>query len=94
MRKKGHKRINPDKKLYDKYFLINYKKEMKSSPSTGDNSDYVRAMVNEQSRLFESPDNSDEDWGDWNGHWETENIACSYCTHTETNFQALKEHRT
>lgn len=25
MRKKGHKRINPDNKLYDKFFLINYK---------------------------------------------------------------------
>lgn len=92
MRKKGHKRINPDNKLYDKYFLINYKKEMKSSGACSDNSKYVRAMVNEQSRTFDSPDNSDEDWGDWDGNWETENIACLYCTHTETNFQTLKQH--
>jgi len=27
MRKKGHKRINPDLKFYDKFFLINYKTE-------------------------------------------------------------------
>lgn len=25
MRKKGHKRINPDNKIYDKFFLVNYK---------------------------------------------------------------------
>lgn len=36
MRKKGHKRINPDNKAYDKYFLINYK-TFKSSKSSKTN---------------------------------------------------------
>lgn len=31
MRKKGHKRINPDNKSYDRFFLINYKNEKQSS---------------------------------------------------------------
>lgn len=31
MRKKGHKRINPDNKNYDKFFLVNYKNEKQSS---------------------------------------------------------------
>uniref|UniRef100_A0A336MJW3 CSON001678 protein n=1 Tax=Culicoides sonorensis TaxID=179676 RepID=A0A336MJW3_CULSO len=30
MRKKGHKRINPDNKFYDKFFLINYKGKSQS----------------------------------------------------------------
>lgn len=31
MRKKGHKRINPDNKNYDKFFLINYRNEKQNS---------------------------------------------------------------
>lgn len=31
MRKKGHKRINPDNKKYDRFFLINYRNENQSS---------------------------------------------------------------
>lgn len=31
MRKKGHKRINPDNKFYDRFFLVNYRNEKQSS---------------------------------------------------------------
>lgn len=33
MRKKGHKRINPDNKNYDKFFLINYRNEKQNNSS-------------------------------------------------------------
>lgn len=35
MRKKGHKRINPDNKSYDKFFLINYRNEKQNDDGGG-----------------------------------------------------------
>lgn len=92
MRKKGHKRINPDNKNYDKYYLINYKRELKNEPSTGGgrHTEYVRAMVSEQSRVFQTPDDSDCDWSDWEG--ANEPIACLFCAHSELRFASLKLH--
>lgn len=100
MRKKGHKRINPDNKAYDKYFLCNYKNELRSGTGAGkakQHQEYLQSMVGKEaekaggkSTVFETPDGSDTDWSDWEG--ETENISCLYCMHTETNFVFLKKH--
>lgn len=93
MRKKGHKRINPDNKEYDKYYLINYKRELKNGikeSSAGRHNAYVQAMVSEQSRVFQTPDNSDSDWSDWEG--DNEPISCLFCSHTELKFALLKAH--
>lgn len=93
MRKKGHKRINPDNKNYDKYYLINYKRELKcgtSEPSSGRHNEYVQSLVSEQSRVFQTPDDSDSDWSDWEG--DNEPISCLFCTHTELKFALLKLH--
>lgn len=97
MRKKGHKRINPDNRAYDKYFLCNYKNEMKSGTGAGkakQHQEYLQAMAGKvgpsKSTVFETPDGSDTDWSDWEG--ETENISCLYCKHTEISFVSLKKH--
>lgn len=90
MRKKGHKRINPDKKSYDKYFLINYK-DFKPNSSSSSNSnrgrDCVQAMVN-STTLFES-DDSEPEW-DWDG--EKPQITCLFCSSVWPEFNFVNNH--
>lgn len=94
MRKKGHKRINPDNKAFDKYYLINYKRELKNGlaePASSRHNACVQAMVAaEQSRVFQTPNDSDSDWSDWEGDHEP--ISCLFCAHTELKFALLKAH--
>ncbi|XP_053659144.1 zinc finger protein 277 [Anopheles marshallii] len=83
MRKKGHKRINPDNHYYDRFFLVNYR--LKQKP------EYVPiAKRKEESRVFASDSDSDSDWSDWNGEEQT--TTCLFCTHTETCIDRLKQH--
>lgn len=94
MRKKGHKRINPKNDSFDKYYLINYKKELKNNAradkSVGRSKDQVQALVTEHSRVFQTSDDTDSDWSDWEG--DPEPISCLYCTKTELKFSVLKTH--
>lgn len=95
MRKKGHKRINPENKAYDKYFLINYKLD-KWEPKTQERKFYnprhnqPHQRRTPQTSVFNSDDNS-SDWSDWDGEKETE-IICLFCAHSETGFEELKDH--
>uniref|UniRef100_A0AAG5DM27 C2H2-type domain-containing protein n=1 Tax=Anopheles atroparvus TaxID=41427 RepID=A0AAG5DM27_ANOAO len=83
MRKKGHKRINPDNHYYDRFFLVNYR--LKQKP------EYVPiAQRKEESRVFNSDDDSDSDWSDWNGEEQT--TTCLFCTHSEAKIDKLKQH--
>uniref|UniRef100_A0A182WQN0 C2H2-type domain-containing protein n=1 Tax=Anopheles minimus TaxID=112268 RepID=A0A182WQN0_9DIPT len=83
MRKKGHKRINPDNHYYDRFFLVNYR--LKQKP------EYVPiAKRKEESRVFASDSDSDSDWSDWNG--EEQQTTCLFCTHPETSIDRLKQH--
>uniref|UniRef100_A0A182QRJ3 C2H2-type domain-containing protein n=1 Tax=Anopheles farauti TaxID=69004 RepID=A0A182QRJ3_9DIPT len=83
MRKKGHKRINPDNRCYDRFFLVNYR--LKQKP------EYVPiAKRKEESRVFASDTDSNSDWSDWNGEEQT--TTCLFCAHTETNIVTLKQH--
>uniref|UniRef100_A0A182MCI5 C2H2-type domain-containing protein n=1 Tax=Anopheles culicifacies TaxID=139723 RepID=A0A182MCI5_9DIPT len=83
MRKKGHKRINPDNHFYDRFFLVNYR--LKQKP------EYVPiAQRKEESRVFASDSDSDSDWSDWNGEEQT--TTCLFCTHAETSIDRLKQH--
>lgn len=94
MRKKGHKRINPKNETFDKYYLINYKKELKEEgardKTTGGSKDQVQALVAEHSRVFQTADGTDSDWSDWEG--DPESISCLFCAHTELKFGLLKTH--
>ncbi|XP_058118653.1 zinc finger protein 277 [Anopheles ziemanni] len=83
MRKKGHKRINPDNHYYDRFFLVNYR--LKQKP------EYVPiAKRKEESSVFNSDEDSDSDWSDWNGEEQT--TTCLFCTHSEANIDKLKQH--
>lgn len=91
MRKKGHKRINPENKIYDKFFLVNYKcfKTGKQSNKQKLNEKKAKRPKSPPSHVFQT-DDSDSDWSDWEG--EKEPIICLFCSKTETDLNIIKEH--
>lgn len=93
MRKKGHKRINPENKNYDIYFIINYKNEFKGRTSKAaaksKASDLVRAAIIQSSNLFQS-ESSDSDWSDWDG--EKPLAKCLFCSRDSSDFKEFNDH--
>ncbi|KAJ6647420.1 Zinc finger protein [Pseudolycoriella hygida] len=93
MRKKGHKRINPANRFYDKFFLANYKNEMEK-PGTGAHTakQSVEQMMNsvQISSTAAGQSNSDSDWSDWEG--EKQNLNCLFCSINDTDFDIIKNH--
>ncbi|CAB3234309.1 unnamed protein product [Arctia plantaginis] len=90
MRKKGHKRINPENKEYDKYFLVNYigDKQTKQNYKPQRKYNNVKKSVE-----FDNDSNADSDpeWSEW-----TEEhgplITCLLCDHTETEYDKILAH--
>ncbi|XP_033152314.1 zinc finger protein 277 [Drosophila mauritiana] len=108
MRKKGHKRINPNRREYDKYFLINYnrvptdptprkqhhQKRRREMASVSTVADPETGSV-DFDKHFARPDSDgehDSDWSDWAANGEPSSIKCLYCHHLGDSFTALKEH--
>lgn len=87
MRKKFHKRINPDNKAYDKFFLINY------------NLDKVRYSLaappskasSEEPACFNNEEQEDDHWSDWGDEDEAEMI-CLFCPRREKKSDNMKIH--
>ncbi|KAH8384756.1 hypothetical protein KR093_007520 [Drosophila rubida] len=102
MRKKGHKRINPNRREYDKFFLVNYNratspnshrkhpKPRQKHKSIGE--DNVSVDFDKHFARQDSDGEHDSDWSDWAGDGEHISIKCLYCAQEETQFGALKEH--
>lgn len=89
MRKKGHKRINPDNKEYDKYFLVNYIGD-KSKPKHS--KPYVNNNRNQnQDQDHDSNADSDPDWSEWTEE-NGPQITCLICDHTDTEYENLLDH--
>lgn len=90
MRKKGHKRINPENKEYDKFFLVNYvgdKQQNKQHYRLNKNHNVKKTLE------FENDSNvdSDPEWSDWteeNGPL----ITCLLCEHTEKEYDKTLDH--
>lgn len=105
MRKKAHKRINPNNKSYDKYFLENYKfpdpvihhKKSQQKPKKRDqerprsSSQQETDSVDFEQRFAHHSEDSDSDWSDWNGDG-VQPINCLYCSHQSADFQRFKQH--
>ncbi|KAH8405137.1 hypothetical protein KR222_004573 [Zaprionus bogoriensis] len=105
MRKKGHKRINPNRREYDRFFLVNYNRatppptqrkqqqqqqHRKKRKSQGEDSASV-----DFDRHFARQDSEgehDSDWSDWAADGEPHAIKCLYCAQEESQFPALKLH--
>ncbi|GBP55657.1 Zinc finger protein 277 [Eumeta japonica] len=97
MRKKGHKRINPDNKVYDKFFLVNYlgEKQYKNYKKNSENvkkKSYTQESRVENSRSgYDSNVDSDPDWSEWtedNGPM----IMCLFCDHSEMDYDCILDH--
>ncbi|KAH8403755.1 hypothetical protein KR215_002240 [Drosophila sulfurigaster] len=100
MRKKGHKRINPNRREYDKFFLVNYnrttspnshrKQQRQKRKSLGE--DNASVDFDKHFARQDSDAEHDSDWSDWAGDGEPNAIKCLYCAQEEAQFGTLKEH--
>ncbi|XP_032519099.2 zinc finger protein 277 [Danaus plexippus] len=94
MRKKGHKRINPVNKEYDKFFLVNYIGDKETVPKK----QYIKPHSVKSSNVahkeeydHESEPESDPEWSEWteeNGPL----ITCLLCDHTESEYENILDH--
>lgn len=101
MRKKGHKRINPENKAYDRFFMCNYK--MKETPTKAHdgkfNDQRTAAPKNRQYQRKKSEEptvfnDDNSDWSDWEERDQEIEIICLFCTHKHNDFNALTQHMT
>lgn len=85
MRKKLHKRINPNNKEYDKFYINNYLEPGKTWR-------YKEINYKENDEVGEqSSENEDEDtWSDWND--EGIGISCLFCTYSDKHFHLILTH--
>lgn len=94
MRKKGHKRINPENKIYDKFFMCNYKMK-EAQPKAPERRLHNPKVHNRRERESEEPtlfNSSDSDWSDWEDREQEIEIICLFCSHKETEFTAVINH--
>ncbi|XP_031637808.1 zinc finger protein 277 [Contarinia nasturtii] len=97
MRKKGHKRINPENNYYDRFFLsfyqnesTNYQQRKKSHAKSYKNT-VVKALKSNIGSVFER--DSDSNWSDWEEeNQEVTLIHCLYCDKKSEDFMKLKNH--
>lgn len=96
MRKKGHKRINPENKVYDRFFMCNYK--MKGTQKKLQERKFYNPKVSqkkqqetqaEEATIFNS---HDSDWSDWEDRDQKIEIMCLFCSHNESEFEKLTSH--
>ena len=101
MRKKGHKRINPDNKAYDRFFMCNYK--MKESQTTTHERKFFNAKVGQKCqqttrrKQLEEPtlfNSNDSDWSDWEDREQEIVIICLFCSYKGNEFQDVTAHMT
>ncbi|CAK9825364.1 Zinc finger protein 277 [Anthophora retusa] len=85
MRKKLHKRINPNNEEYDKFYINNYLEPGKSWR-------YKQSNLAESNGLEnQSSENEDEDtWSDWND--EDIGISCLFCSYSDKHFHLILTH--
>lgn len=86
MRKKGHKRINPDNKRYDRFFLINYRSQHQKK--------YYGAEAKQQEKnqniIKDVSEDDNDSWSDWAE--DEADITCLFCERKSKDFNVLKEH--
>ncbi|XP_064537950.1 zinc finger protein 277 [Drosophila montana] len=101
MRKKGHKRINPNRREYDKFFLINYNRTTPAPASRKQPRQKRKSQGAEENASVDfdkhfarqdSDGDCDSDWSDWAGDGEPHAIKCLYCIQEESQFSTLKQH--
>ena len=91
MRKKGHKKINPKNKAYDKFYLVNYREFGKTWESLSKETDFEEDLL---PHGFESDESGDDenDWKDWRG--DQSGAICLFCSASYTEMNDLLNHMT
>ncbi|ALC41869.1 CG9890 [Drosophila busckii] len=100
MRKKGHKRINPNRREYDKFFLINYNRnnaaptprKQQKQPRQQRNPSHTDTSVDFDKHFARQDSDHDSDWSDWAGEGEPVVIKCLFCAEEQTEFVKVKQH--
>lgn len=94
MRKKGHKRINPDNKEYDKYFLVNYVGDSQSKLKHSKPKNPYKKKSKPQNQTdcdHDSNADSDPDWSEWTEE-NGPQITCLLCEHMDTEYENILDH--
>lgn len=86
MRKKLHKRINPDNKDYDHFYIVNY---IEMGKNWKDKHTPMRPL----SRRESSGSDDAADWSDWKDEAEVA-IVCLFCNHSVSSWSDIMEHMT
>ncbi|XP_041458691.1 zinc finger protein 277-like [Lytechinus variegatus] len=82
MRKKQHRRLNPNNKAYDRFYIINYLEAGKD----------WQTVQAEKDVLITSTDSGDEEsWDDWEDDLHT-NLVCLFCKHNASMVDDLFTH--
>ncbi|XP_070506951.1 zinc finger protein 277 [Chironomus tepperi] len=95
MRKKGHKKINPENKAYDRFFMVNYKIKEPTIKSQNPQKSYTPRDLHENNfddddkEIFE---NEDSEWNEWNEQDKEILTTCLFCTHKDKDFNELLGH--
>ncbi|BES98453.1 Zinc finger protein [Nesidiocoris tenuis] len=81
MRKKGHKRVDPNNQFYDQFYIVNYyepERRWKEKPD-------------KKERDEEEEEDESSDWSDWAETCDTP-ITCLFCESTLDQWSAIEEH--
>nr|CAD7202390.1 unnamed protein product [Timema douglasi] len=89
MRKKSHKRVNPDNKLYDKFYVVNYLEMGKDWQQVQKEPDEFE--ISSRGNASGSEDNSD--WSDWQDEESPSSaVVCLFCEKTGQHFNDITRH--
>jgi hypothetical protein len=76
MRKKAHKKVNPQNRLYDQFYLVNYLEFGKNWE------DISRERTEDELPTgFDAEKEEDADWSDWRGTGTVVLFESSVCNH-------------
>lgn len=92
MRKKGHKRINPENKEYDKFFMVNYigDPQTRRKYPKHHNKNVPQRIPNAENDRDSNVD-SDPEWSEWVEE-DGPQITCLLCEHTEMEYENMLDH--
>lgn len=86
MRKKGHKRIDPKNKEYDKFYLINYLDPGKNWKELQNEPEYEREeAISDEEYVY-----NEKEWEDWTEPGQTS--LCLFCTKTDEDVNSILTH--
>jgi len=86
MRKKGHKRIDPKNKEYDKFYLINYLDPGKNWKELQNEPEYEREeAISDEEYVY-----NEKEWEDWTEPGQTS--LCLFCTKTDEDVNNVLTH--